>query len=562
MPELIRQQLAKILGSAGFPATERARRLLEYLVSETLEGRGGRIKAYCIGVAVFGRPESFDSQKDPIVRIEAARLRRELEHYYLTEGTQDQVIIDIPKGAYVPHFFKKDFPHPDDGAPVAGMAGGASAENWWKAKVPSAWIAAGLSLLLIGAIAFTFLKAERQIEAPPAVETPGLLVKPLADLTHSRESAILAQGLTERIIEKMSRFKELAVIPSDGEAGQPSTAVARYELGGTLRDDGRQLFVQTRLVDRMDGRVIWADSFDVTLQPQQLLNIELTIADEVAARLASPSGILFDAERRMWLESPPESLNAYLCTLSAYIYRASFAASKFPAVRTCLEKAVADYPDYTTAWALLSLVYVDEYRFVYAAPQDNDVPVLTRALDAARRATELDPSNVRGQQALMMALFFSKDVSAAMEVGAKALALNPNDVELKGDYGYRLALSGNWTDGCRLVQEASDTGARKIAYFNTALALCHFYEGDLPTAATLVSAAGADENPAYHVVAAAILAQAGESDAALEHRQWLLQNTPRQLPELLVDLPQRLVQPLDRQRFIDALRKAGFAGAS
>ena len=209
-----------------------------------------------------------------------------------------------------------------------------------------------------------------------------------------------------------------------------------------------------------------------------------------------------------------------------------------------------------------TLAYVDEYRFVYPAPQDNDVPVLTRAHDAARRATELDPSNARGQQALMMALFFRKDVRAAMEVGAKALALNPNDVELKGDYGYRLALSGNWTDGCRLVQEASDTGARKIAYFNTALALCHFYGGDLPTAATLVSAAGADENPAYHVVAAAILAQAGDSDAALEHRQWLEQNTPRQLPELLVDLPQRLVQPLDRQRFIDALRKAGFAGAS
>lgn len=559
---MVRQQLARILASPGFPATERSRRLLEYLVSETLEGRGSRIKAYCIGVAVFGRPESFDSQKDPIVRIEAARLRRELEHYYLTEGTRDEVIIDIPKGAYVPRFFTRDAPLAPGVTPMASTAANAAGWRWSKGNSVSALVAGAIALLLAGVIALAFLRVERQAEVSPAMQTPGLLVKPLADLTHSRESTILSQGLTERIIEKTSRFKELAVIPSDSEASQPSTAVARYEFGGTLREDGGQLFVQTRLVDRMDGRVIWADSFNVELKPQQLLDIEMTIANEIAARLASPSGILFDAERRKWLESPPESLGAYLCTLSAYIYRASFSASKFPVVRACLEKSVADHPDYATAWALLSLVYVDEYRFFYPAPQGNHVPVLTRAYDAARRAIELAPDDVRGQQALMMALFFRKDVREAIEVGANALALNPNDLELKGDYGYRLALSGNWTDGCRLVQEARDTGARVTPYFNTALALCHFYQNDLPTAAKLVAQAGADENPAYHLVAAAILAEAGENDAALVHRQWLEQNTPRQLPELLADLPQRLVQPPDQQRFRDALRKAGFAAAS
>ncbi|WP_421695665.1 hypothetical protein [Aestuariivirga sp.] len=561
-PELILQQLEKIIGSTGFPTTDRSRRLLEYLVSETLEGRGSRIKAYSIGVAVFGRPESFDSQKDPIVRIAAARLRRELEHYYLTEGAQDQILIHIPKGAYVPRFINKEAPQSKEAAAVADSTVEAIAGRWWRGIVPSLSIVTGFSLLLLGATAFTFLNVERQTESSPSVQTPGLIVKPLTDLTHSRESAILAKGLTERIIEKTSRFKELAVIPSEGETSQPSATVARYEFGGTLRENGGQLLVQTRLVDRMDGRVIWADSFEAQLQPEQLLNVELTIADELASRLASPSGILFEAERRMRLELPPKGIDAYLCTLSAYVYRASFAASKFPPVRACLEKSVADHPDYSTAWALLSLAYVDEYRFVYPPPQDNAVPVLTRAYETARRATELDPTNVRGQQALMMALYFRKDFQEAIRIGAKALALNPNDVELKGDYGYRLALSGNWTEGCRLVKEATDTGASRIAYLNTALALCHFFKGDLPAAAALVAEARADENPAYHVVAAAILAEAGESDAALVHRQWLEHNASRQLPELLVDLPQRLVQPLDRQRFMDALRKAGFAGAS
>lgn len=558
----VRDALRKITESAAFPATERSRRLLGYLVNETLEGRGSRIKAYCIGTVVFGRPESFDPQKDPIVRIEAARLRRELEHYYLTDGTDDAIVIDIPKGAYVPRFVPRSIATVQNAAALEGAASSALHGGRWKGSASSGVIIAGLSVLMLGVLAFGLVHSGREPAPSPSVPVPGLLVKPLTDLTHSRESAVLADGLTERIIEKASRFKELAVIPGGSGATEVPPAMARYEFGGTLRDDGTRLLVQTRLVDRTDGRVIWADSYDVPLQAEQLFNVETSVADQIATRLAEPSGIVFEAEKRIWLEAPPASLNAYLCTLSAYVYRASFSASKFPGMRACLEEAVAQHPDYATAWALLSLAYVDEYRFLYSPPQDTATPALTRAYDAARRATELDPSNVRGQQAMMMALFFRKDYGAALDVGAKALAMNPNDLELKGDYGYRLALSGNWTDGCRLVQQAMDGSARKIAYINTALALCRFYGNDLPAAASLVSLADAEENPAYHVVAAAILAEAGEAASAQEHRAWLERNTPRQLDQLLVDLPLRLVRPADRQRFVDALRKAGFAVAS
>ncbi len=557
--DAVREELRKIVASAGFTATERTRKLLEFLVAEALAGRGSRIKAYCIGTGVFGRPESFDPQKDPIVRIEAARLRRELEHYYLTDGIDDPIVIDIPKGGYVPRFIPRAA---SDSAFVSQTAGvGPLLQGFLRPSLsPAAWTIAILSLLLLSLAAYNFLGAAQRLQPVSAVQLPGLLVKPLVDLTHSHDSAVLAQGLTERIIEKTSRFKELAVIPGDEGANQPGTAVARYEFGGTLRDNGGKLVVQTRLVDRTDGRVIWADSYDVALLPQQLFDVELKVADQIATRIAEPSGIVFEQERRMLLDAPPDSMNAYICTLSAYAYRATSSAAKFPVVRACLTEAVAAHPDYATAWALLSLVDVDEFRFSYAPPQESAAPALDRAYDAARRATELDPANVRAQQALMMALFFRKDYAASLDVGARALALNPNDVELKGEYGYRLALTGNWTDGCRLIEEARDVSARKLAYLTTALALCRFHAGEMPEAASLVSQANADDNPAYHVVAAAILAAAGEAEAAARHRDWLEHNTPRQLTQLLTDLPQRLVQPADRQQFLDALRKAGFAG--
>jgi len=104
----IREHLRRILACPGFDASERNRRFLEYVVEETLEGRADRIKAYSIATSVFGRNDSFDPQQDAIVRIEAGRVRRSLEHYYLTSGKGDSLRITIPVGSYVPCFSRAD----------------------------------------------------------------------------------------------------------------------------------------------------------------------------------------------------------------------------------------------------------------------------------------------------------------------------------------------------------------------------------------------------------------------------------------------------------------------
>jgi hypothetical protein len=75
-PEEVRAQLARIIASSGFDASERSRGFLRFVVEETLAGRGERIKGYTIAVEVFGRDAAFDAHNDPVVRIEAGRLRR------------------------------------------------------------------------------------------------------------------------------------------------------------------------------------------------------------------------------------------------------------------------------------------------------------------------------------------------------------------------------------------------------------------------------------------------------------------------------------------------------
>ena len=91
----IREQLVRILNSGPFHQSQRRQRFLEYLVNETLAGRGERLKAYNVALEVFERPETFDPTVDPLVRIEAARLREKLLEYYGTDGQGDPIHIDL-----------------------------------------------------------------------------------------------------------------------------------------------------------------------------------------------------------------------------------------------------------------------------------------------------------------------------------------------------------------------------------------------------------------------------------------------------------------------------------
>ena len=85
----VEEQLARILASESFSGALRSQAFLRFIVGEALAGRQGRLGGYTVGVEVFERSQDFDPQSDPIVRVEAGRLRRRLEHHYLTEGTDD-----------------------------------------------------------------------------------------------------------------------------------------------------------------------------------------------------------------------------------------------------------------------------------------------------------------------------------------------------------------------------------------------------------------------------------------------------------------------------------------
>lgn len=98
--EAVRQQVDRILHSPEFSGSEVLRNLLGFLARHSLGKPGEVIKEYELGVAVLGKAEGFDPRLDSAVRVHAARLRSKLAEYYMSEGADDPVLIEVPKGSY------------------------------------------------------------------------------------------------------------------------------------------------------------------------------------------------------------------------------------------------------------------------------------------------------------------------------------------------------------------------------------------------------------------------------------------------------------------------------
>lgn len=543
-----RDQLARILASADFGATDRKHRFLSYVVDESLAGRSSRIKAYSIALEVFGRDASFDPQSDPIVRVEAGQLRRALERYYLTAGQDDPILISIPKGGYVPTFSLRCSPGQVPEVPtVLAVPAPARPRPGSKPR-----LIAGATIFVVAALALAWWGYSFRVP-PSKPEVPRLLVEWFDDLSGTSESAALARGLTQEVVGQLFKFKDIVVVQPPGSATFPQV---RYALAGSVDLSADTFRFRVRMLNRADGAVLWAHSYDATRVPD-LLKAQADVASSVATSLAQAYGVIFAADARLVVPNPPDDWDAYSCTLSYYAYRASFDPATRSPMRSCLEKAVERFPSYATAWALLSLTYIDEVRFRFPFDPDRSPPGIDRALTAADRAVKLDPFNVRGLHAQMLALYFRREIDAAMRVGSRAMAINPNDTILMGEYGYRLALSGDWENGCPLVAEARERNPGPLAYYELALAVCSYFKGDYQQAAAWIRNADFPANALYHVIAAAIFAEGGYEADVQRERSWLLEKEPSLVTNVRREALWRFGNPEDAELFLGSLRKAG-----
>ncbi|RFC00354.1 hypothetical protein B5K08_00295 [Rhizobium leguminosarum bv. trifolii] len=566
--EEICRQVQRILASEEFHAPQRGRNFLEFVVNETLAGRSNFLKAFTIANVVFGREASFDPQNDPVVRIEAGRIRKALERYYLVAGQADEVVITVPKGGYVPHFeYACDTPalndlenariaeRPDQDHPLQGTPSEALPVGRGLRYGP---VAACLLLLLSLASALFAAWGVPGRSPLSAASVPTVTVEIFTESSSTDSSSDIARGLRDDVIGQLAQLHGIVVV-ADPSAGDRAAAVD-YALQGGIQMDGSRLRSVARLVRQVNGAVIWADNFDADLLAQNKLEIQAEVARQIAGAIAQPHGAIFRAEAAMIARPAQKAdLDAHACTLAYYSYLQTMTAQNHSAVRECLQQATRRHPDNATSWALMSLVYLDEVRFRYKLGTPSSAQPLALAAAAAQRAASLAPDNPRVLRAVMLVNFFEGDIDKALAAGTAAYAANPNDVEVAGEYGLRLAMSGKWQSGCELISIALDKNAGPKGYYEAGMAMCGLMRGDIQAAEQWSRISDLDGNPVRHLALLAILGAAGKMDEAKLEQDWLRSHAPALMTNIRQEISLRLQRPEDQERFLDGLRAAGVA---
>jgi serine/threonine-protein kinase len=360
-----REALERVLASACFARSERVSKLLRFLVERQLEGRDHELKESVIGVEVFGRSPDYNPRLDSTVRTEAARLRARLSKYYATEGSQDPLVIELPRGGYVPLFRQVQ--------PAAVVR---------RAHPKAKWLWAGLAVIAVTSAAFgTWWVLHRN--APIRIA-----VLPLVNLSQDPANEYFVDGLTDEIIRNLSIIEGLAVRsqtssftfknkPRDvREAGRQLEA--DYILEGSVFRTGQQLRINTQLVRVRDDSPQWSARYD-----RQIKDV-LGVQDEISRGIVNSLRLKFGRGRRRY-ETSTEAYDLYLHARAA-------STQQFPGdpeLIDLFQNVVAKDPGFAPGYAGLASAYT--WRSFARARGPGHFDDLDNMRAAAENAIQLDP---------------------------------------------------------------------------------------------------------------------------------------------------------------------------
>jgi adenylate cyclase len=531
-------ELQRVLGSQCFEQSDRAKAFLRFVVEETLAGRGDRLKGYTIGVEVFGRPADFDAQTDPLVRVEAGRIRRRLAEYYGTEGARNPLRIELTRGGYTPQFAYVQGARPADAvaAEILGPAEPPAPRGSTRFLVAGAAVAATLFGLI-------FWRALDPATTPTATTThpievarpgpPKVLVLPFANLSDDAKFDYFAHGITEEIILRLAEF-DVLVISDPRSAAEPDSLATvapvtgvGYVLAGTVRNTPDRVRLSVRLLTADTGEQLWGEAFDEPAAVGSLLAFQERIAERVAGMVTRPLGPIFQQQLARTTHTPPEHLDTYDCVLKFRYYRHTFAAVDHAGAAACFRDAVVREPNLADAWGGLALLYVDEWLYGYS-PQPDPDDALTRAAEVARTALDIDGDNRLANLAMARVRLSNGDVEGFRRAADRLLELRPRYADDLMTIGSLLVVTGDSDRGVALVEEALVFYApdRPPGIYFVAHALHALATGDYDRALERALKIDVPEWAVTSIVVAASAGLAGEPEIAQRAAQRLLDLDP------------------------------------
>jgi serine/threonine-protein kinase len=400
--ESIRRQLERVLSGRTFADAERMSRFLRFAVEHSLSGNSARLKEIIIGLEVFDKPPSYDPRLDPIVRVEARRLRAKLAAYYQSEGQHDDLIIELPKGAYAPVFRPR---------------------------------------------------------IPPA-ETPRestIAVLPLTNLSPEPDSDYFSDGLTEELIHALTKVSGLTVVAWNtaaqmkGREDDPAAVGEQLNvsnvLRGSVRRFGDRLRITAQLIDTCTGHYVWSENYERQFRDVFAIQAEIAtaIVNALKLRLVRPDAL----QPKVHV---PRNLESYNLYLKGRFHANERTPEALKRSVICFQKAIVLDPNCALAHAGLADAYslLADYGLLSSAEG------MPKAKAAAQRAIDLDPELGEAYTSLaLIRAIYDWQWKDAESLYRRAIALNPGYATVHHWYALDfLAMVGRLEEATREIEIA------------------------------------------------------------------------------------------------------------
>lgn len=401
----IRKQLNNILTSDSFKESSSLREFLKYVVEETLDGNADHLKQFTIAMNAFNRGSEFDPQKDPIVRIQAGRLRQQLSAYYQNEGVEDDLLIEIPKGSYIPEF-----------SHVERL----SSQN--DNKLPS--------------------------------KNPEILIYPFKSLSRSEDSQFLAEGFTEELIVNLSYFTSVTVIRAsptkndENDSGCESSKdknTLRFCLKGTIRFTGSKIKVVVTLYNAINSQIVWSTDFLEPYELDNVIEIQELVAHKVTTTVADVYGGVI--VKKIYAETQKMAytdIERFDVILILYSYLRNPTSIEYNKILDLFYSTVKKHPDFGPGWSALADILINNYLLGYTP---NCPELLDEALSCSRKGVEFNPNNQLVRAVHGYCCLVNGQLEECLNQMQYAKSLNPRSAFFIGVIGFVSSLAGNWKQG-------------------------------------------------------------------------------------------------------------------
>ncbi|MDH7794057.1 adenylate cyclase [Beijerinckia sp. GAS462] len=523
--------LEHVLRDPAFTASDGLSRFLRYIVTETLEGRAVRLKAYAIALSVFGRNESFNPQTNSLVRVEATRLRRLLAIHYARNPNVSPFEIQLPKGSYVPQFIARQQPALPLSSSVLSTDRPTASLKRGHLPLP-ALAALGLVLLMgIVGLAFSpllsqsYLDDEIEIGTTAWERAPSISIAPLqfdAGLLKPAQ----AHALNVEILAALAGFDFLRVY--DFGAGQVQRRTD-YRLEAYASEMEGQLAILFRLLHTATDQVIWTQAF-------RNLPLNFTgdgrrpVVSKVASVLGRTYGVVFtDRYNRM----PPSDATTvgFACSIDGYQYFNTPSSTTFRQVLDCANRTVTANPKSSLGQALKAAMLIDGHLKGYPTGEAQE-SALEGALQAANTAVELNQNSSQAHRALFLARFYDGRFSEAFAAAKRTLTLNPYSMEIRSRVGSAYILRGDFATGMNLLNEVSAIADNHASWLEFYYFLNAYRNGDKLEAKRHAFRASIAKTPLGAIARIVALHQQGNGSAA---KKWI-DYLEREFPEFAIDV--------------------------